>query len=50
MQHAVRLGATVGYVLLTVPIALCPLGRRTIGCLASQSYLDTPRQVSGLMP
>ena len=34
----------------SVPIALCPLGRRTIVCLASSSYLTTPRQACGLKP
>ena len=40
--------ATVGCVLVTFHIALSPLGRRTVGFLASWSYLTTPRQACGL--
>ena len=42
--------ATAGCILITVPIALCPLGRRTIGFLASSSCLTTPRQACGVTP
>ena len=50
MQQRYGWAVTVGCVLITVHFALCVLGRRTIGGLASWSYLNTSRQPCGPTP